>query len=152
MKTIYLDTETTGFYDDDELVEVAIIDDDENILMNTLVRPQYHTSWYGAEKVHGISPQDVKDAPTQAEISDQIRDIVRGCRVVIYNAPYDSKYLPELEDAASVKCCMREFVDNPWDKWCSLTEAADRIGYEFRGAHRALADALACRAVWKTID
>ena len=118
--------------------------------MSTL--PQDHTSWYGAEGIHGISPQDVKDAPTQAEISGQIRDIVRDCRVVIYNAPYDSKYLPELEDAASVKCCMREFVDNPWDKWCSLTEAADRIGYEFRGAHRALADALACRAVWKTIE
>ena len=83
MKTIYLDTETTGFYDNDELVEVAIIDDDENILMNTLVKPQYHTSWYGAEKVHGISPRDIKDAPTQVEISDQIRDVVRGCRVVI---------------------------------------------------------------------
>ena len=151
MKTVYLDTETTGLEDDAEIVEIAIVEDNENVLVNTLVRPVNHTEWPGAENIHSISPMDVRNAPTQTQISDDIREAVRNHRVVIYNAKYDSQYLPELEDAASVKCCMMEFVDNPWDKWCSLTEAAERIGYEFQ-AHRALADALACRAVWKTIE
>ena len=151
MKTVYLDTETTGLEDDAEIVEIAIVDDNENVLVNTLVRPVNHTEWPGAENIHGISPINIRNAPTQDQISDMIREAVRDHRVVIYNAKYDSQYLPELEDAASVKCCMMEFVDNPWDKWCSLTEAAKRIGYEFQ-AHRALADALACRAVWKTIE
>ena len=94
MKTVYLDAETTGLHESDEIVELAIIDDDEKILLNTLVKPIVHTYWPKAQRVHGISPMDVRNSPTQKQISDKIRDAVNDARVVIYNAPYDSQYLP----------------------------------------------------------
>ena len=97
----------------------------------------------------GISPNDVRNAPTQSQISDDIRKVVKGTRVVIYNAPFDSKFLPELEDAAEIKCAMRAFAEFNKSKWKSLTNATKIIGYEWEGAHRALADTLALRAVWK---
>ena len=111
MKTVYLDTETTGLDADDEIVEIAIVDDNENVLVNTLVRPVNRPEWPDAENIHGISPKDVRNAPTQTQISDDIRDAVRDRRVVIYNAKYDSQYLPELESAAEISCCMEQFTE-----------------------------------------
>ena len=152
MNTVYLDTETTGVTDDDEIVEITIIDDNGKPLINTLVKPVYHSSWPGAERVHGISPIEVRHAPTQSQISDDIRKIVKGAQVVIYNSPFDSKFLPELEDAAEIKCAMRAFAEWNNSRWIKLTNATKIIGYEWEGAHRALADTLALRAVWKHIS
>jgi len=148
METVYLDTETTGVSDDDEIVELTIIDDYGEPLINTLVKPRYHTSWPDAQRVHGIAPIDLRHAPTQSQISDDIRKVVKGKRVVIYNAPYDSQYLPELEEAAEVRCAMREFAEYNKSKWINLGNATKIVGYEWEGAHRALADTLALRAVW----
>ena len=152
MNTVYLDTETTGLHESDEIVELTIIDDNGEPLINTLVKPVNHTYWPGAERVHGISPIDVRHAPTQKQISGKIRDVVRDTRVVIYNAPYDSQYLPELEEAGEVRCAMREFADFNKSKWINLTNATKIVGYEWEGAHRALADTKALRAVWKFIQ
>ena len=152
MNTVYLDAETTGLHESDEIVELTIIDDNGKILLNTLVKPVNHTYWPGAERVHGISPIDVRHAPTQRQITDKIRDAVRDTRVVIYNAPYDSQYLPELEEAIEIKCAMREFADWNNSKWINLTNATKIVGYEWEGAHRALADTKALRAVWKFIQ
>ena len=66
--------------------------------------------------------------------------------------PFDSKFLPELEDAEEVTCAMREFAKWNESRWKSLTNATKIIGYEWEGAHRALADTLALRAVWKHIQ
>ena len=152
MKTVYLDTETTGLEADDEIVEIAIVDDNENVLVNTLVRPVNRTEWPDAENIHGISPKDVRNAPTQTQISDDIRDAVRDCRVVIYNAKYDSQYLPELESAAEISCCMELFMVFNQGKRTSLMNATEIVGYERQGSHRALADTLSCRAGWKAIQ
>ena len=127
---------------------MTIIDDNGEPLINTLVKPRYHTSWPDAQRVHGIAPIDLRHAPTQSQISDDIRKTVKGKRVVIYNAPYDSQYLPELEEAAEVRCAMREFADFNKSKWINLTNATKIVGYEWEGAHRALADTKALRAVW----
>ena len=152
MNTVYLDTETTGLHESDEIVELTIIDDNGEPLINTLVKPINHTRWPKAQNVHGISPMDVRNAPTQTQISGKIRDVIRDTRVVIYNAPYDSQYLPELEDATEVRCAMREFADFNKSKWLKLVNATKIVGYEWEGAHRALADTLALRAVWKFIQ
>ena len=149
MKTVYLDAETTGLHESDEIVELAIIDDDGKILLNTLVKPIVHTYWPKAQRVHGISPRDVRNSPTQKQISDKIRDAVKDARVVIYNAPYDSQYLPELEVAKEIRCAMREFAEWNKSKWLNLTNATKIVGYEWAGsAHRALEDTKALRAVW----
>ena len=86
-------------------------------------------------------------------LTNKIRDAVRDTRVVIYNAQYDSKYLPELEEAAEVRCAMREFADWNKSKWINLGNATKIVGYEWAGSkHRALEDTKALRAVWKFIQ
>lgn len=159
---IYLDTETTGLSEDDEIVEIAIVDDDGTPLLNTLVKPVNHSTWDEAENIHHITPAMVKNAPTYDEIKDKIREIVTGQEVVIYNADYDRQYLgPELESAKRIECCMLCFAVhygeyNPYHdnyRWQKLKTAAEYVMYQWEGkAHRALADTLATRAVWRYLE
>lgn len=61
---VCLDTETTGVsVRADEVLQVALIGGDGSVLLNELVKPERHASWHQAERVHGITPQDVEDAP-----------------------------------------------------------------------------------------
>lgn len=159
--TLYIDTETTGLYENDEIVEIAIIDDNQTLL-NTLVKPVNHSSWPEAQEIHGITPAMVSDAPTYAEIRSQIRNLVKDQDVVIYNADYDSQYLyEELKSAASVRCAMLAFAREygEWNdyyenyRWQKLTKAARYVLHKWEGsAHRALADTQATRSVWKYLN
>lgn len=161
---LYLDTETTGLnHNVDEIVEIAIIDDQANVLLDTLVRPIHAKTWHTAERIHGISPNDVKDAPTLFELSRQIHEITKNQEIVIYNAPFDAMFLiNEIDNAKEIHCCMTRYAEfkGDWDdyhgnfKWHKLVEAARFIGFDWSGlsAHRALADTLACRAVWQYLD
>ena len=114
---LYVDTETTGLSASDEIVEIAIINDDGEALLNTLVRPVYHSLWPEAQAIHGISPKEVAHAPTYDELRPTIRGLFQDQEVVIYNKAYDSQYLgSELGAAKSVQCCMLLF-DEHYGEW-----------------------------------
>lgn len=52
-----IDFETTGFKAGlDEVLQVSIIDENENVLLNTYCKPVNCDSWEDAQKVHGITP------------------------------------------------------------------------------------------------
>lgn len=69
MKTVYLDLEITGLdHRIDEIVEVGVLSADGVPLVDSFVRPTRHSSWPKAQAVNGISPADVQDAPTLADI------------------------------------------------------------------------------------
>jgi DNA polymerase-3 subunit epsilon len=73
---LYLDLETTGLHAPlDEIVEIAIIDDNGAVLLNTRVRPVRQTEWPEAQRIHGISPRDVAWAPTLAQLSTRIQGL-----------------------------------------------------------------------------
>ena len=155
---VYVDTETTGLSANDEIVEIAIINDDGEALLNTLVKPTHHDSWPEAQSIHGISPKDVAHAPTYDELRPTIRNLFQNQEVVIYNKAYDSQYLStELGTAKSVQCCMLLFAEHigEWNhrygnyRWQNLNKASRYVLHEWEGdAHRALSDTLATRAVW----
>lgn len=163
MKTVYIDTETTGLNpESDEVVEIAIIDDAGAALLDTLVKPERITSWPDAQKIHGISPAMVAEAPTLAELLPAIRAATEGSRVVIYNAAFDEPFIPGLAEwAADIQCAMLAFAEfaGEWSeyrggyRWHKLVVAARHVSFEWpSSAHRAAADALACRAVWRYLD
>lgn len=159
---IYLDTETTGLYNDDEIVELAIIDDNNNVLINTLIKPAQKKSWSQAQRIHGISPQMVADAPNLLDISDHIKEVVKDKNLIIYNKDFDvSFFTDELDTAASIQCCMIAFSDHQkiWSdyhqsyKWFKLVEAASICDHIWSSeAHRALADTQATKAVWNYLQ
>ena len=157
MQTFFLDTETTGLHPPhDKLVEVAIVADDGGIALDTLVNPKRAIGL--ATQIHGISDEMVETAPTMETLWPQIRNIITDNHVVIYNAQFDTRFFPDqLNCAAKISCAMLRFAPiygemHPYHgnyTWQKLTTAATCIDYEWAGnAHRALADALATRALW----
>ena len=147
---VFLDTETTGLNPRiDEVVEIAIVDEAGTVLLNTLVRPARHTLWPEAQAVHGISPEDVANAPSWMALLPRVASLCAGKTVIIYNAQFDTGFFPD-RFFASTACAMRRYSDaNPIGSWVALEEAAKASGYTPSGlAHRALEDSLACRHVW----
>lgn len=153
---LYLDTETTGLSprNGDTIVEVAIVDDRGVALIDTLVNPMRSIPWH-ASNVHGISDAMVRGQPTLADLMPQIRRIVAGQQVVIYNATFDTPFFPGgLREARRVDCAMRRYAQAAGGgTWKKLDVAAERAGHIWSGtAHRACADALACRSVWNWLE
>ena len=148
---LFLDTETTGFSpaNGDRIVELAIVDESGRTLVDTLVDPQRAIPT-AARSVHGISDSMVRGAPTLERLMPEIRRIVSGNHVVIYNSTFDAPFFPErLGFSSQISCAMRRFADVHSGRWSKLDEAARHVGHQWTGqAHRALADTFACRSVW----
>ncbi|NCA72601.1 MAG: 3'-5' exonuclease [Sphingobacteriia bacterium] len=152
MRTTFLDLETTGLDPiRDEILEIGILDDDGNILLDSLVRPERIQTWPAAQRINGIDPVAVANAPTLAALRPRLIEAVAGTRVVIYNASFDSGFLgTDLVGAAEVVCAMKAFAATFSDRrWRKLGAAAAHVGYVWPGnAHRAIHDCMATRAVW----
>ncbi len=87
---LFLDTETTGL--DGQIVEVAVVDLAGNVLLDTLVRPRWGVE-DDARAVHGITDEMLASAPTFETVWAQLREILRGRLVLVYNAAFDIKCL-----------------------------------------------------------
>ncbi len=162
MDLVYLDSETTGLSPSDRMVELAIVDDEGCVLIDTLLNPGKPIP-HDAYRIHGISDDMVKDAPTLQQIEPEIIQAVQKKHVVIYNAKYDLQYLtPKIKKAmGKTTCCMQRFAPafGDWNayrgsyRWKSLSHAVEHIEYRWEGTkHRALSDTLACRAVWHWLE
>jgi DNA polymerase III epsilon subunit-like protein len=114
-----------------------------------------------AKKLHGLTRRKVAKSPSLKDLEDEIIDAVKGKHVVIYNLEFDMRFLTSRIRYAIeyASCCMIAYAEYRCDltdydtyRWFSLNEASVHIGYSWEGdCHRALPDALACRAVWRKI-
>lgn len=86
-----LDTETTGL-GDAEVIEIAIIDHLGRPLFNTLIKPTIPIP-SDSIAIHGISNEMVYHAPTFPEVFPQIRSVLEGKQVLIYNSSFDIRVL-----------------------------------------------------------
>lgn len=151
---IYLDLETTGLDPIwDDVLEIAIIDHEEKVLLDTLVKPCFTTEWPDAQAINHISPAMVQNAPMLKDISVQIKEIVQGRDVHIWNANFDTEFLEcLLNRVKTINCAMTEygqFIERtqPQNKSQSgrykLINTAQDLGVTVEGdAHRAKHDVL----------
>ncbi|MDS0826045.1 3'-5' exonuclease [Serratia marcescens] len=165
---LVLDTETTGLDDKAEIIEIAVIDANGKVLLNTLVRPSKPIP-PEATAIHGITDEMVKDAPTWPEVSPQLCSLISGKTIAIYNAEYDLRLLeqtdrvwkvtPKISVMPQVVCAMHEYAEfygqkseRGGYKWQKLTAAADQQGVTIEGTpHRALSDCLTTLGVIKAM-
>jgi DNA polymerase III epsilon subunit-like protein len=127
-KFIVLDVETTGLQCRprsknasqrdgaafDEILQLAIVDEAGNSLFYESFKPLYKKSWTQAQKIHGITPTDVKDKPHFADRLSEIQSIINtSTPVVAYNAEFDLGFLHaqgiELNKKRYI-CLMKEFA------------------------------------------
>lgn len=153
---VVFDLETTGLDPErDEILQIAALDGDGNILINTYVKPTYTQAWPDAENINGISPQIVADKPQIKELLPSLLGIFQSAReLVSYNGwSFDMWFLEAV--GISVQNIphfdvMHEFapIYGEWSdyhqsyRWQSLSICAHYYNYQFQ-AHDALED---CKA------
>lgn len=87
---LLLDTETTEL--SGYMVEIAIVRPDGSTAFESLLNPQRGIEG-SAQLIHGIAPEMVQDAPTFVQLEPQLRALLHGKTVVVYNAEYDANVL-----------------------------------------------------------
>lgn len=160
--TVVLDTETTSKAERGRVVEVAVLDTTGQELLHTRVNPGVPIEAEAAA-VHGITPDQLADAPRFSEIADALTLAVAGRRVICWNAPFDRRILAGeyarllgAEEAGQAwaararwECAMRRHAawagrwcgERAAWKWHRLAEVAD-------GDHTAAGD---CHAVLRAL-
>ena len=98
MRQIVLDTETTGLStaQGHRIIEVGCVELVNRRLtgreFHRLVNPERNID-EGAERVHGISRDDLETAPRFPEIVDELLAFVSGAELVIHNAEFDVGFI-----------------------------------------------------------
>ena len=152
---VCLDVETTGLDPrSDEVLQLAFVRGDGEVLLSCYVRPEHHSSWPLAQRTHGISPSMVEGCPSLALLKPEIEKFFEGIDLIVgYNVAFDLMFLQTADISfgnASVFDVMQEFapIAGRWDadrqrySWVSLAYCAKYYEVPLR-AHDALGDARA---------
>lgn len=134
---VLLDTETTDL--DGAMCEVAVLDTNGTVLLNTLVYSGIPIS-AAAAAVHGITDRDLAAAPTTATVMAELVHLIGHRQVLAYNAPFDRAVL--LRDAHRTGATAGALASpRRWGCVMRTRAAADhRTWQALNGGHRALDD------------
>lgn len=171
-QAMFLDTETTGLSEHDEIVEVALITTNNKELLNNIVKPTRPIPAVATE-IHGITNERTRlpDALDWYRASSLMRKHASSFPIAIYNAVFDLKMLKQTDAFHRIdhhrpkhvydimELANRHFHKHlTWDyyqsrfKRLSLVKCCELAGIEFEGkAHTALADAKATLELVKFI-
>lgn len=95
-RQVALDLETTGLTAGNRIIEIGCVE----IIGRDLTGRQYqsyvnpeHEIEEGAQRVHGITPEQLVGKPKFPEILDEVLEFVRDAEVLIHNAEFDLSFL-----------------------------------------------------------
>ncbi len=165
-RVLFFDLELTGVYHHDEILSVSITDGTGRIIMDTLVHPVHKKKWKQTEKIHGITPEMVENAPTLEELTPRIKEIFEGADILVaYGISTDYshiKYIYDTEEERETlhkkaRCAANEFVRFQSEHYpdmvhASLSDAMERLEIAWDGvAHTSIADTIGCAKVWEKL-
>src|SRR5689334_4701841 len=112
---LYLDTETTGLDPTAEIVDIAVLDHDGTVLVDTLIRPAAPIP-ADATRVHGITNTMVAGAPRWKEAWPRVAAALKGRLVAIYNMDYDRRLMRQSHRQNGMRWA------NPKAEYCCIME------------------------------
>ena len=161
-KPVYLDTETTGLSQTDEIVEIGIVDHDGSILFDELVKPSKPIP-FESSRIHGIKDEMVANSRSWPVLWPQVRSILTGRVIGIYNASFDVRMMKQSFELYRLpwreKLNAVDILDlyaryyGQWDnrrgnyRFQSLENAGKQCSISLPNSHRASDDALLTRAL-----
>jgi len=163
LSPLFLDTETTGIERTSEIIEVSVVDDQGLLVFESLVKPSRPIP-HDVIRIHGITDDDVKDAPSWMVVWPGIENVLAGRTVGIYNAEFDLRMIqqtharyrmPLTSLPFSYFCIMKLYAQyyGEWNRarggyrWHSLDDAGRHFRIPLQNTHRARDDSLLARAV-----
>lgn len=97
-RQIVLDTETTGIRVEEghRIIEIGCVEVVDRKLtgryLHHYVNPEREIE-IGAQSVHGISNDFLRDKPPFASIANELIEFIQGAEIIIHNAPFDLAFL-----------------------------------------------------------
>lgn len=159
---LVIDTETTGLGEDDEVIEFGAVDPLGRKVFHCLVKPERHAEWPEAEKINGISPDDVAFALPGSALSPAVSELLSSAGFIAgYNIRFDLRLLRQSGFAIpeGIRACdIMDLVVEHFGKRMSLSKASDFLGTGMDGlpylgnAHSACADARTALLVMEALS
>jgi len=149
---IVLDVETTGLdYTKERIVEFAALRLENGRIkerFETLINPCRHIR-KSSIAVHGITEDDVKDAPKEEEVMPEILKFIGDYPIIAHNAVFDYSFINEASIRTAGKPITNIRIDTqmmfkevyPELESCGLESLMNKFNVEFAARHRAMADA-----------
>ena len=95
-KIIALDTETTGFLHDDEVLQLSIMDEKGKNIFNQYFKPDHKTTWESAMAVNHITPEMVEKEKPISAYKESIEKILKEAKAIVgYNTGFDMTMLAQ---------------------------------------------------------
>lgn len=150
---IVLDTETTGLdYTKERLVEFAAVRLENGKVKDSfqsLINPEQHIR-KSSIAIHGITPEMVEDAPTEAQILPMILEFIGDAPIVAHNAIFDYSFINEACKRVFKKRFTNERIDTQqmFKEVCpdleshGLVALTNKFGVTMENHHRAMDDTM----------
>ncbi len=148
---IVLDVETTGLdYTKEKMVEFAAIRLENGKIkerFETLINPEQHIR-KSSIAIHGITEEDVANAPTEVEVMPKILEFIGDFPIVAHNAIFDYSFINEASIRTTGRPITNIRIDSqmmfkevyPELESCGLESLMNKFNVEFSTRHRAMAD------------
>ena len=152
VEVVVLDTETTGLFRTDRVLEVAVVTIDLNRGVidewATLVNPMRDIPRKVTE-IHGLTPRDVEAAPTFDEIAGTLAALLSGRVIAAHNLSFDARMLSQEYSRLAAGwevpdgLCTMQAASSAGAPVRQLEACCRHFGVEIETAHAALCDARA---------
>lgn len=148
---VFIDTETTGLFKADHVIELSVVDDTEAMLFDSLLKPKRKRKIHPkAMAAHGISEDRLAGKPRLIDVQGEIEAQLSGKYAVFYNANFDVAKMLNSSDGhifdgcLGVICFMKIYSKASGQRrWSKLISACDEqnVDYSDLPNHRACGDA-----------
>ncbi len=151
---IVIDVETTGLdYTREKIIEFAgvkLVNGKIKDKFETLINAKHHIR-KSSQAIHGITEEDLKDAPVEEEIYPQIFEFIGDATIVAHNAIFDFSFLNKASKRLYNKPLENNYVDTqmmfkevyPQYESCGLDCLVNVFKADNEQRHRAMGDAMA---------
>jgi DNA polymerase-3 subunit epsilon len=150
------DLETTGLNaGTDRVVEISVVRIDpgkeSKLLLDSLVNPNRKMA---ATEIHGITEEDVKDAPKFEDVAGELLRSIYDCVLASYNIYFDISFLQYELGRVGFRqlpphlCLMYMRPMLSLGNRCCLEKACEGFGFKHLNAHQSAADVLSSAKLW----
>lgn len=158
-RLLIVDVESSGFSKTAQVLEIAVLDGTGRVLIDTRIFPGMDCPIdTQAARVHGLTHQVLKDAPTWPDIWPKVQKVMADALwIVAYNESFDRRIIKQTCKVYGMPmpnlpwyCAMKEYTEHV-SKQCSLAVAAIQQSVQASQAHSARGDCETTLAIMRKV-
>ncbi|MBL0550690.1 3'-5' exonuclease [Aeromonas caviae] len=141
---LWLDTETTGLSNTDQIIEISICTYDKKVVFNSILNSKVKCSEQ-ARAIHHITDEQIADGMPIQSAKAILLTLLEGKTIISFNADFDCRMLYQTFGFIDIKrfCVMKwskSVLD--YEKWPRLEKVCAQLNIKQTETHRSLVDTM----------